>query len=182
MFVISSEVLDNDGYQLGRVTFTLTAGTTEYAGVAIPNEYVLTVDALPGDPTVAITYRVVDGAPQAVDAHITGTPQTVSLFDNVATNWRQWGDVALQAVMHHVNDTVQARPVSEGARSAAMKAVQESRSRMNQALLEEVAMLYEGNYGNAGEIIAARFDVSVRTARRYIAEAKRKGWISEAEA
>ena len=177
-----------DGETAGWVIFDGFQEPVNVEGsVYIPPEFAL---RFPGDteqPSLTISYTVLDRAPIVTAVNVEAKPGGRRVlrkdFELVADKLHEWSDLAVKAVMRHGSETdtslTLGGPVDQ---RAAGRAAATGRKRANRkvtdALLREVAQLYEDNAGTGRyAAIMERFDRSEVTAARWVGLARKAGYI-----
>ncbi|MGE5693991.1 MAG: hypothetical protein ACM4D3_01800 [Candidatus Sericytochromatia bacterium] len=179
--VISSKILA-DGSEL-----VFSGEFVEVGDRGLPRQVIYRRPADKRLPAVEIVMEVWDGVPEVVDVRVSADRERrvalrvkdirIGTLD-LAALVPYW--LAEVAVRRDPQRGVWLHPVQVSAaerRAAANTIDRARRRRLSNELLEKVAVTYRAASVPKHEAVAWAFDVSERTAQRYIAAAKRKGLI-----
>ncbi|WP_280354279.1 hypothetical protein [Nocardia otitidiscaviarum] len=166
-----------DGKQVGWIMWDRRAELVEMGDLLCPREVFMRLTGSPEQPSVAVAFEMREGAPVCVDLQITAKAGGLGVvpehFNMIRLQLNQWMEVAFESAAQSTSAPFERVPdfADEQAASNAYEQARKrgSRRKITEALLSETADLYREYFNERPlQAIAERFDVSERTAARYV--------------
>jgi hypothetical protein len=175
-------VHDESDNLLGWVLWDEVGEFAELGEYVVPATFYLRFPNAPGEPSLQLTFAVRDGAPVCTAATLESKPQGRELlpkdFNDVRRNLPSVTEQAFRGVMR-VSQEHFPGPVDDAtARRAYRSKRADTRRKITDELLREVAALYRDNLDSGPwRAITERYKVSRATAGRYVMLARQAGHL-----
>ncbi len=173
---------EDSGDLLGWVTWNEVGEFAELGEYVVPATFYLRFPNAAGEPSLQLTFAVRDGAPVCTTATLESKVQGRELlskdFDDVRRNLTSLTEQAFTGVMR-VSEEHFPGPIDDAvARRAYRSKRTDTRRKITDELLREVAALYRDNVDSGPwSAIAERFKVSRATVGRYVMLARQAGYL-----
>ncbi|MBF6123887.1 hypothetical protein [Nocardia brasiliensis] len=180
-----------DGNQVGWITWDRRAELVEMDELLCPREVFIRLTGSREQPSLTAAFEMRDGKPVCVDLQISAKPAGRGVrpidFDVIRLQLNDWMKVAFESIAQNTAAPFERVPdfADERAASRAYEQArkQGSRRKITDALLTETAALYREYFDEKPwQAIAERFDVSERTAARYVQLCRQQGHLPAVDA